>query len=133
MLRTGSTRVFLNGVRNLYHNKLYYMLINCFRPVCIDHKNKEVYPRWGLIVYVVEILETYSTFDFPWGSVSFPYVGPPMFLGTFAFLTSTLLKQGYRYYKLHKGFFFSKFYYRHSELFVEYYICLKTNLQQGIS
>ena len=30
------------------------------------------------------------------------------------FLTSKLLKQGYRYHKLHKAFF--KFYYQHSEL-----------------
>ena len=81
------------------------MLIKCCMPVCIDHKNKQVYPQGGLIVYFVEIWDTYSTFDFPWRSVSFPYVGPPMFLGTFAFLSSTLLKQGYRYYKLHKVFF----------------------------
>ena len=48
------------------------------------------------------------------------------------FLTSKLLKQGYRYHKLCKVFF-SKFYYRHSELIVKYSICLKTLLQQGIS
>ena len=47
------------------------------------------------------------------------------------FLTSKLLKQGYRYHKLRKAF--SKFYYRHSELIVKYNICLKTLLQQGIS
>ena len=34
------------------------------------------------------------------------------------FLTSELLKQGYRYHKLRKAF--SKFYDRHSELIVKY-------------
>ena len=33
------------------------------------------------------------------------------------FLTTKLLKQGYRYYKIRKAF--SKFYYRHSELIVK--------------
>ena len=47
------------------------------------------------------------------------------------FLTAKLLKQGYRYHKIRKGF--SKFYYRHSELIVKYNIGLKTLLQQGIS
>ena len=47
------------------------------------------------------------------------------------FLTAKLLKQGYRYHKIRKVF--SKFYQRHSELFVKYNIGLKTLLQQGIS
>ena len=47
------------------------------------------------------------------------------------FLTAKLLKQGYRYHKIRKAF--SKFYYRHSELFVKYNIGLKILLQQGIS
>ena len=47
------------------------------------------------------------------------------------FLTAELLKQGYRYHKIQKAF--SKFYHRHSELIVKYYIGLKTLLQQGIS
>ena len=47
------------------------------------------------------------------------------------FLTSKLLKQGYRYHKLCKAF--SQFYYRHYELIVKYNICLKTLLQQRIS
>ena len=47
------------------------------------------------------------------------------------FLTAKLLKQGYRYHKIRKVF--SKFYHRHSELFVKYNIGLKTLLQQGIS
>ena len=48
------------------------------------------------------------------------------------FLTAKLLKQGYRYQKNGKAF--SKFYHRHSELFVKYNIGLKkTLLQQGIS
>ena len=47
------------------------------------------------------------------------------------FLTSKLLKQGYRYHKLRKAF--SKFYYPHSELIVKYNICLKTLLQPCIS
>ena len=47
------------------------------------------------------------------------------------FLTAKLLKQGYRYHKIRKAF--SKFYYRHSELIVNYNIGLKTFLQQGIS
>ena len=46
-------------------------------------------------------------------------------------LTSKLLKQGYRYHKFHIAF--SKFYYHHSELIVNYKICLKTLLQQGTS
>ena len=47
------------------------------------------------------------------------------------YLTSKLLKQSYRFYKLHKAF--SKFYHRHSELIVKYNVGLKTLLQQGIS
>ena len=47
------------------------------------------------------------------------------------FLTSKLLKQGYRYHKIRKAF--SKFYHRHSELIVKYNIGLKTLLQRGIS
>ena len=47
------------------------------------------------------------------------------------FLTAKLFKQGYRYHNIRKAF--SKFYYRHSELFVKYNIGLKTLLQQGIS
>ena len=47
------------------------------------------------------------------------------------FLTAKLLKQGYGYHKIRKSF--SKFYHRHSELFVKYNIGLKTLLQQGIS
>ena len=47
------------------------------------------------------------------------------------FLTAKLLKQGYRYNEIRKSF--SKFYHRHSELFVKYNIGLKTLLQQGIS
>ena len=47
------------------------------------------------------------------------------------FLTAKLLKQGYRYHKIRKAF--SKFYLRHSELFVKYNIGLKTLLQKGIS
>ena len=43
------------------------------------------------------------------------------------FLTSELLKQGYRYHKLCIDFF--TFHYRHSELIVKYNICLKTLLQ----
>ena len=47
------------------------------------------------------------------------------------FLTTKLLKQGYRYHKIRKAF--SKFYHRRSELIVKYNIGLKTLLQQGIS
>ena len=47
------------------------------------------------------------------------------------FLTTQLLKQGYRYHKIQKAF--SKFHHRHSELIVKYNIGLKTLLQQGIS
>ena len=39
------------------------------------------------------------------------------------FLTTKLLKQGYRYHKIRKAF--SKFYHRHSELIVKYNIGLK--------
>ena len=46
-------------------------------------------------------------------------------------LTINQLKQGYRYYKFRRAL--SKFYHRHSELFVKYNIGLKTFLQQGIS
>ena len=41
------------------------------------------------------------------------------------FLTSKLLKQGYRYHKILK--LFSKFYYRHSELIVKYNIFKKNS------
>ena len=47
------------------------------------------------------------------------------------FLTTELLKQGYRYKKNRKAF--SKFYLRHSELIVKHNFGLKTLLQQGIS
>ena len=47
------------------------------------------------------------------------------------FFTAYLLKQGYRYHTIRKTF--SKFYHRHSALFVKYNIGLKTLLQQGIS
>ena len=53
------------------------------------------------------------------------------FYNTNLFLTAKLLKQGNRYHKIRKTF--SKFYHRHSELFVKYNIGLKTLLQQGIS
>ena len=46
-------------------------------------------------------------------------------------LTAKSLKQGYRYHRIPKAF--SKFYHRHSELFVKYNIGLKTLLQQCIS
>ena len=46
-------------------------------------------------------------------------------------LTAKLLRQDYRYFKLHKTF--SKFYRRHSALLEKYSVNLKTLLQQGIS
>ena len=46
-------------------------------------------------------------------------------------LTAKLLRQGYRYFKLHKAF--SKFYRRHSALLEKYSASKKTLLQQGIS
>ena len=46
-------------------------------------------------------------------------------------LTVKHLRQGYRYFKLHKAF--SKFYRRHSALVEKYNVSLKTLLQQGIS
>ena len=46
------------------------------------------------------------------------------------FLTAKLLKQGYRYHKIRKAF--SKFYHRHSGLFVKHNIGLKTLLKPGI-
>ena len=46
-------------------------------------------------------------------------------------LTSKVLRQGYRYFKLRKAF--SKFYRRHSALVEKYSVNLKTLLQQGIS
>ena len=46
-------------------------------------------------------------------------------------LTAKLLRQGYRYFKLHKAF--SKFYRRDSTLVEKYSVSLKTLLQQGIS
>ena len=45
--------------------------------------------------------------------------------------TAKLLRQGYRYFKLHKAF--SKFYHRHSTLVEKYSVSLKTLLQRGIS
>ena len=47
------------------------------------------------------------------------------------FLTAKLLEQGYGCHGIRKAF--SKFYYRHSELFVKYNVGLKTLLQQGLS
>ena len=47
------------------------------------------------------------------------------------FLTSKLLKQGYRYHKLRKAF--SKFYRRHFELVEKKYVSLKKLMQQAIS
>ena len=46
-------------------------------------------------------------------------------------LTAKLLRQGYRYFKLHRAF--SKFYRRHSALIEKYNVGLKTLLQQCIS
>ena len=46
-------------------------------------------------------------------------------------IIKTVLKQGYRYFKLRKAF--SKFYRRHSALLEKYSVSLKTLLQQGIS
>ena len=46
-------------------------------------------------------------------------------------LTTKLLRQGYRYFKLRKAF--SKFYRSHRALVVKYSVSLKTLLQQGIS
>ena len=46
-------------------------------------------------------------------------------------LTTKLLRQSYRYFKLRKAF--SKFYCRHSALVEKYSVSLKTLLQQGIS
>ena len=46
------------------------------------------------------------------------------------FLTAKLLKQGYRYHKLHNAF--SKFYRRHFELIEKYHVSLKKIMQQGI-
>ena len=47
------------------------------------------------------------------------------------FLSSKLLKQGYRYHRLCKEF--SKFYYQHSEFIATYNICFTTLLQQVLS
>ena len=46
------------------------------------------------------------------------------------FLTTKILKQGYRYHKIQKAF--SKFYHRHSELIVKYNIGLKTSATRDI-
>ena len=46
-------------------------------------------------------------------------------------LAAKFLRQGYRYFKLHKAF--SKFYRRHSALVKKYNVSLKTLLQQGLS
>ena len=46
------------------------------------------------------------------------------------FLTAKLLKQGYRYHKLHKAF--SKLYRRHFELIEKYHVSLTKLMQQGI-
>ena len=45
-------------------------------------------------------------------------------------LLVTILRQGYRHFKLRKAF--SKFYRRHSALLEKYSVSLKTLLQQGI-
>ena len=46
-------------------------------------------------------------------------------------LTAKLLRQGYRYHKIHKAF--SKFYRRHFDIVSKYNIGLKTLLLQGLS
>ena len=46
-------------------------------------------------------------------------------------LTAKLLRQGYRYHKLHKAF--SKFYRRHFDIVSKYNVGLKTLLLQGLS
>ena len=46
-------------------------------------------------------------------------------------LTAKLLRQGYRYHKIHKAF--SKFYRRHFDLVSKYNVGLKTLLLQGLS
>ena len=46
-------------------------------------------------------------------------------------LTAKLLKQGYRYHKLHKTF--SKFYRRHHDLVSKFNMGLKSLLKQGLS
>ena len=63
------------------------MLINCCRPVCIDHNNKQVDPKGGSNGYAMENWETYSTFDFPGCPYPSYYVNPPLFPAAFAFLT----------------------------------------------
>ena len=47
------------------------------------------------------------------------------------FLTAKLLKQGYRYNKLHKAL--TKFYRTHFVLIEKYHVSLKKLMQQGIS
>ena len=47
------------------------------------------------------------------------------------YITNKLLQQGYRYYKLRK--YFTKFYYRNSDLVLKYNSDLKTLLREGIS
>ena len=46
-------------------------------------------------------------------------------------LTAKLLRQGYRYHKIHKAF--SKFYRRHFDIVSKYNVGLKTVLLQGLS
>ena len=46
-------------------------------------------------------------------------------------LKAKLLRQGYRYHKIHKAF--SKFYRRHFEIVSKYNVGLKTLLLQGLS
>ena len=46
-------------------------------------------------------------------------------------LTAKLLRQGYKYYNIHKAF--SKFYRRHFDIVSKYNVELKTLLLQGIS
>ena len=46
-------------------------------------------------------------------------------------LTAKLLRQGYRYHKIHKAF--SKFYWRHFDIVSKYNVELKTLLLQGLS
>ena len=47
--------------------------------------------------------------------------------------TATLFKQEYRYHKLRKAFFFSKFYQRHYDLVSKFNMGLKSILKQGLS
>ena len=96
----------------------------------------------GTILILIQSISFFLDGDVPWHTSYRVYIsqlirfaGASSNLSDFncrnKALTTKLLRQGYRYFKLSKAF--STFYRRHSALVEKYNVGLKTLLQQGIS